>query len=842
MYSSSYGCNSVSKKIRNDLSCKNSHVQFDKLTNIKDAGFSCEKSKITNTTTFSSKSSLCNIPAKLCKTTNTTGGDGSTSPTNAPTNPSIPGGDFKIGDGVCNSLYENCLNSPQDCNQCYFSGGVLTLFTFGSNSSFTKEKYTEITNFYIKQLPQGEALKGSFFAYLSVKVNGEYSLNIQGTNIGARIFINLMPIFDAMYQQSTITANETVYLQSGDIHTISGDFFSFMNLPTNFKIEMWDPKMNQIKPFFYSKNTCGDGILDIDEICPSDQDRIKLDARTGGCNSTDPNEDFLNCYSKLTKVCPSRQVPPRHISPGFSYSRDTLGNLISNQFIWHLPGSEHFSFGINIINGLEASSPIFYFAYCDSIGTNLMEDVYRGRVYDIPKEFYGKALPECKYSTSSKQHTKIEEMSSSMHTASTQAYGASVGGGIPVVSAEAKVAFTEEKSVEKSQSIMTQEKNYLIETTLVCSTSILRLTDAYTFHPIFLESIAKVQDIEDMLLLVHNSLSGSKFESIQKKSSRTTISTYGGALGAFGPTEYSSSTSNFASWASTVDLLPVPVEYDLKAIRDIIPPQWTISNGKNVQELWICGAEELFCEAAGVVSPHGPRLWDLYEFQDNVEKIRNLIAFKSRTIEEKSNFEYRSRLRNIGTMQSPFFAHFKGPNFFDSSLAPQETIEGLDRSFLTEPIIIIDWKKKTTLAPELLNTTRMAPFRCGIEKTFYTGTDSIRTSVGYWANEVDPYSYTFDYYNWRLWRELDEDANVASLSISIDLYLGYLYNFKWVLEFNQKAGDWWKGTVVGSANIPVTRDNHFTKEWYIPTSPKLNVEDKNYYTFHNYRTNYALFD
>lgn len=49
--------------------------------------------------------------------------------------------------------------------------------------------------------------------------------------------------------------------------------------------------------------------------------------------------------------------------------------------------------------------------------------------------------------------------------------------------------------------------------------------------------------------------------------------TYGGAPGAYGPAE-DSGPSSFGDWAATVDLLPVPIDYKLAAVGDIIPKEW----------------------------------------------------------------------------------------------------------------------------------------------------------------------------------------------------------------------------------------------------------------------------
>ncbi len=76
--------------------------------------------------------------------------------------------------------------------------------------------------------------------------------------------------------------------------------------------------------------------------------------------------------------------------------------------------------------------------------------------------------------------------------------------------------------------------------------------------------------------------------SYERSSFRSSVITYGGPPGSFGPTT-SDAPSNFGHWASAIDLLPVPIDYTLQPIYDIIPEQWMMTfNGKNtsVRDLW----------------------------------------------------------------------------------------------------------------------------------------------------------------------------------------------------------------------------------------------------------------
>jgi len=206
------------------------------------------------------------------------------------------------------------------------------------------------------------------------------------------------------------------------------------------------------------------------------------------------------------------------------------------------------------------------------------------------------------------------------------------------VGANAAVAYTQEKSVAQSRELETRQTGSLLTTEVKCSTSKVQV-NSYTFHPGFLKDLAAVTDNTTMMALMkkygtyfydnvvlggklkqvtildqnfesqrsrnelvqnaQKSFSGtvsapmfsgsggydssidssidsdhqSKFES---SSQRTTVITYGGPPGSFGPA-LSNAPTNFGDWARSVDKLPVPIEYELRPISDIISNAWHIN-------------------------------------------------------------------------------------------------------------------------------------------------------------------------------------------------------------------------------------------------------------------------
>lgn len=90
-----------------------------------------------------------------------------------------------------------------------------------------------------------------------------------------------------------------------------------------------------------------------------------------------------------------------------------------------------------------------------------------------------------------------------------------------------------------------------------------------------------VQNFAVSLDLLTRQLQKKQQKEFENNSFRSSVITYGGPPGAFGP-QTSGSPTSFSTWASSVDLLPVPIEYTLKPISDIIPRSWKFSGSATV--------------------------------------------------------------------------------------------------------------------------------------------------------------------------------------------------------------------------------------------------------------------
>lgn len=221
------------------------------------------------------------------------------------------------------------------------------------------------------------------------------------------------------------------------------------------------------------------------------------------------------------------------------------------------------------------------------------------------------------------------------------------GGGWDGISAKASFSYSQESSVKAARQMEQKQSGSLILTELMCATSKVQM-NKYTFHPSFLQELSRVNSSDDILDMIDkygthfyqravlggklrqvtsvskshassktktelesnaqrsfgasvtspvfsvsgdysdsidSSISASDQQTFESASTHSTVLTYGGPPGSFGPSS-SEAPSNFGDWASSVDLLPVPIKYELKRISDKIPSEWKARNGTSLQSLW----------------------------------------------------------------------------------------------------------------------------------------------------------------------------------------------------------------------------------------------------------------
>ncbi|KAF2077731.1 hypothetical protein CYY_000978 [Polysphondylium violaceum] len=563
----------------------------------------------------------------------------------------------KKGKSICDT--ESCLTRPDECS-CLFSGLVLETYAQDCDilnvtkcKSLNKEpsQQVELTN----HLGGFDVVVNRFYGYISVSESKYLTFLFTGSNYGFIFKINAVQQ-DSMYQNTRFNQTKTIYLTHKHVNFIEIIVFSTVSQGSQRSFRM-TPLLSINDDMFYSNLICGDKVKDKLETiqfyenpiindddeddnipnifyCAADLPYPSLGSEPecgdGICNDVKPC--FKDCFNVLTKSCPTRTVPDGHIAPGFFFSSDTLGDLISNQFMWKLPGSDHLTFGVDIVSGEEASAPIFQFDYCQHIAQTVMEDIYRGNVYLLPDQINARPLPECSYSSSTEMHESSSEISKSMEESSSQSYEASASGSYMGSGASLSAAFSLEKSSKESNRIALHPNllkslsevedvegvvelvkmygtHYYISTYLggkLSQLTIAKSSDATSEKESSYSSSAAASlsaSVNSPSFSVSASVSGSldssndenEAKSNSESSTTSRILTYGGVPAAFSPAQDGESSPTYSDWSSTIDLLPVPIDYRLAPIRDLISDTWFSKNNNetNLQQLWL-SAEDIY--------------------------------------------------------------------------------------------------------------------------------------------------------------------------------------------------------------------------------------------------------
>lgn len=643
------------------------------------------------------------------------------------------------GNGLCEGL-ETCLTCPMDCG-CKFNGGLVTLYRCAPGnitlSSCIKSNSSQSLPAFVNSGTGIPFITVHYTSYLkpSTKFSGNFMFLINGTNVGARLFINDKKLIDAYFPQDNILTTAKALLPSNLIHKLELQFYSIStSAPRNVNL-LWrdlnDPSstFTTVNETYYSVNNCGDHIFDSYETtlnCSKDFTGCHLascqnstDCGDGICLEQSPEDCFIDCHPFITTQCSSIGAKPGFLSQNLPVEADTLGDLIRNQMLWHLPGLEHMQYGMNIVTGEAAGAPLFYFGYCSENIGETIQDTYRGNLYTLPSEIYAQPSPKCQYSAEATSYSSSVKMANSFAQKSGLDVSANANGGFDGITAGASFAYSQEKSVKQSRQMEQKDSGSLIITELICATSKVQMTK-YTFHPNFLAELAKVNTSDDVVAMIDKygthfyqqavlggklrqvtsvsksysssktkseleqnsqlsfgasvtspvfsvsgdfsdsidtSVSASEQQSFESSSTHSTVITYGGPPGSFGPSS-SEAPTNFGDWASSVDLLPVPIDYTLKKISEIIPSLWKSINGSSLQDLWKQG--ETIWKQKHTIFREGATLnhYTLYWFwdYDNIFNYRG--DFHERPATEY--FVFNATLSN-GTMESTTLMDQLGP-------------------------------------------------------------------------------------------------------------------------------------------------------------------------------------
>eukprot|EP01132_Coremiostelium_polycephalum_P003336 gene3336-4182_t len=646
-------CNSLKKGASSsDISCNQGSSSVDVKSNLTNTEISCVQCKITL-----NKQNICGTRANRTKCISS-GNPGGGNPEPPKT---CPAPVFKCGDGICDFNSESCLSCPQDCPSCTFSGLKLESYKNCHPLNLTKSclvstipiEYPVVTDFMDEECPVAGIMKG----YFSVDRDGIYRFKMISSNLGVKMTINNRTYINAYFQQPSINSEAEVLLKSKSINHFKVEFFSGTPGVKNISV-FWKP--TDLSPYvifdslFYSQNVCGDRILDttFNETCIEDEVATRVIVKNNTCGDgicqEDVNSCVQDCAFQITKVCPPTTRVEKHLPSGYFVGSDTLGTLINNQMIWHLPGIEKLTFGMNVITGEATLSPLFYFGYCNSKASNIIQDVYRGLIYDLPDEVNAEPYPRCSYQVTTDSFSSSFSMAESYAEKHSFEVGAKISVGKGGWGGSANAAFSQEVSVKNAREIETKRSGSISKSEVSCLTSKIEIIKN-TFHPNFLKDIGGVGDVNDMVEILkkygtyyfrtvtmggrltqitsmdysfESDKTSSEIEESQKISfgmsikapmfsasgdfseskdsqvtseqqktyenstSRSSIITYGGAVGSFNPGD-DSAPAEYTQWARSVDLLPVPLDYKLSPILSIIPETWkNIHQNVSIKKLW----------------------------------------------------------------------------------------------------------------------------------------------------------------------------------------------------------------------------------------------------------------
>ncbi|EGG13824.1 hypothetical protein DFA_11585 [Cavenderia fasciculata] len=499
----------------------------------------------------------------------------------------------------------NITNVPtiQETNTIFASGMIYESFVGSINSQFISK--TILPDISIENFLQGYegVVFGELQGYLQVRSSKYLVFRFGGNNVEITLTVNGRTEYKLNEVEIVDISSNPIFFESGIIHHIQIIISSTSPRSKRSFIVHPFPSGERI---FYSKNVCGDGIpnnLEFQQGCSesvfptfdiSDQNN------DGVCSSSDPNLHFKECYRQISKDCDPLSVPPGHISP--------------------------------------------------DISDNILEDPYRGLVYQIPPSLLAKPLPQCTFSTSTEKYTTSQDIQKSLQESATISTSASVNTKVVDVSA----AFSGEKSVSEASSMSTSSTQSVLKTEIKCVSTYIEIDQDYVkFDPIFLQDVANIKKKTDLLPIFDKygtyyyknaymggklvqlmsttqssststsssewsaaasasmgaslglgslsasgsvsvsydtSISQEQMDEMSKQSSLSKILTWGGIPSAFTP-EFSSNFGSYSEWTDTLDLYPVPIDYQLGAIRDLIPKEWAIQleDGVNttILDAWV---------------------------------------------------------------------------------------------------------------------------------------------------------------------------------------------------------------------------------------------------------------
>ncbi|KAF2077652.1 hypothetical protein CYY_001039 [Polysphondylium violaceum] len=384
---------------------------------------------------------------------------------------------------VCDLPSENVQNCPSDCDISDHPGWKLEyyesrlpkptggLISYPINGQVDYLDLPHILDFMGMNYPP---VSGQLKSDIVVPTSDEYTFKLDLKNLAAIVLINGRILFDNYFQDDmpTIVHERTLLLSPRLPYTIEIVFTAINDQQRDLGF-YWKSSQKPeytLVPSYHIKNriyaTCGDGM----------------------CNEI-PESCLVDCYDQIEKECPA-QSPPSKLQEFYGPIKDTLGQLIDNQYIFSLPGIGFLSHGIDIRTGNTLPSPLFSHNYCDNSSFTVVHAPHRGLVYSVPPGLHAQISPKCTMDTSTKSYASSSLMAKEMSQDRSLdvSLSASYGGFYGSVTASASLSLSE--SVKKASELEKKLEGSIHLTELKCETSKVNLVGPIRFHPRFIKDLA----------------------------------------------------------------------------------------------------------------------------------------------------------------------------------------------------------------------------------------------------------------------------------------------------------------------------------------------------------------
>ncbi|EGG13823.1 hypothetical protein DFA_11584 [Cavenderia fasciculata] len=479
-------------------------------------------------------------------------------------------------------------------------------------------------------------VSGVMKSFIQVNETFSYDFHLLASNIGVAVYIDNVLLFNSYFVTESIDSERSIILGTNQNHKVIIYLFSITSGTRSFSLTWRRTDRQSFQPIVsysiednYPAPWCGDGI----------------------CNEI-PESCLRDCFEQIAVECQA-QATPKPLYENYKKDSDIVGSLLNNQYRFTLPGLNFMGHGVDLLSMKETAAPLFNLGYCTGDPITTAQDLPHGLVYTIPKGFSGHINSKCEYEAKSESYSSAQEMSyeKSVNMGLDTSLSGS-GGWFTKVSLSMSMSISE--SVQEAKELESQTSGSIFSTEMKCEVSKVQMS-SFNFHPKFVQDISQVFDTEAMKKVVKKygvfykksatlggsleqitsvssslinsrssnsldksmslsfdasvsssafgasgsvSLAGSLTSQVSEEeqsqyesnTERTTLIVKGGAPGSYG----ANTQVPLQKWLKSVPLNPVPIDFQVGLVSDIIPSEWYSSNQTNIKQLWIQAQEELY--------------------------------------------------------------------------------------------------------------------------------------------------------------------------------------------------------------------------------------------------------